>query len=156
MKGVIFLDIDGVVNSARWLHYLHENQLDICRRDHLEPAAVAKLNRLAVYDFVLSSSWRHVVDVEEMQEMLAFHGFTGRLVGRTPFGSEMRPDPNRVGYARGYEIQQYLDDHPCDRFVILDDSCDMAHLMPYLVRTTWQDGLHDEHVNRALRMLEAK
>ena len=40
-----------------------------------------------------------------------------------------------------------------DVFVILDDDSDMAHLMPRLVRTSFDAGLTWEHANAAIAML---
>jgi hypothetical protein len=40
-----------------------------------------------------------------------------------------------------------------ERFVILDKEADMGDLSPRLVKTTWNDGLLDEHVDRAIAML---
>lgn len=160
MTGVCFLDIDGVCNSARYFRERDKNVPEdpvFWRRLHdLDPSAVPLLNALAAYDFVLSSSWRHIVELHEMEALLQKRGFQGSLVGRTPFGREMEGSKIILGEIRGHEIQDYLNRHPYDRFVILDDSDDMAHLAPWLVRTTWEDGLTPEHVTRALRMLEAK
>jgi hypothetical protein len=37
--------------------------------------------------------------------------------------------------------------------VIIDDSADMVHLTPWLVRTTYLTGLQPEHVDQALKVL---
>jgi hypothetical protein len=58
---------------------------------------------------------------------------------------------------RGHEIQAWLDARArrqtIESFVILDDSADMAHLLPRLVRTPFATGLGDEHVDQAVAML---
>jgi hypothetical protein len=55
---------------------------------------------------------------------------------------------------RGLEIQDWLDNHPgVTDFVILDDSSDMAHLMPKLIQTDDATGLTQAHVAPALRLL---
>jgi hypothetical protein len=59
--------------------------------------------------------------------------------------------------ARLDEIKTWLGNHPeVDRFVILDDERrDMGDLSARHVRTTWNDGLLDEHVDRAIAMLSS-
>ena len=55
---------------------------------------------------------------------------------------------------RGYEIQEYLDEHPeIDNFVIIDDETDMVHLIDKLVQTSWKTGILNEHVERILKIL---
>ena len=51
------------------------------------------------------------------------------------------------------EIQSWIDDHEVESFVILDDSSDMAHLMPKLVHTSMETGLTEDHVEQALSLL---
>jgi hypothetical protein len=62
--------------------------------------------------------------------------------------------------ARGQEIQAWLDGAPrygieVESFVILDDDSDMVHLADRLVKTSFETGLLDEHVDRAIAMLVA-
>lgn len=53
---------------------------------------------------------------------------------------------------RGHEIQEWLDDHPfVQRFVIVDDDGDMAHLMSKLVQTDFTDGLTKEKAGEIIR-----
>lgn len=108
----------------------------------LDPKAIALLNELldrTGAKVVVSSTWRHAQDVDEIQECLDGKGFTGALIGTTP----------RRGYAiRGEEIQAWIDSthHEVESFVILDDDSDMGKLMGRLVHTTWEKGLQPEHL----------
>ncbi len=164
---IVFLDLDGVVNSARWsppegFDYKNASEVDRYAQS-FDPIATRRLNRLVDIGalFVLSSSWRYSFreDLSVMQQVLETRGFAGRLIDRTPLDSELRGDFKPVvhdGYsrfARGHEIGEWLNDHPTKRFVILDDDPDMMHLMPRLVRTFWKDGLLDAHVDLAIAML---
>lgn len=140
----LFLDFDGVLNHHAWLlangSGADERQLD--------PACVARLSTIVTLtgcDVVVSSCWRILHPTGELQQILRNASYTGRLHGRTP---------SSASGVRGEEIQAWLDARGNRRPIcILDDSADMAHLMPFLVRTSSERGLLDEHVDRAVKML---
>jgi hypothetical protein len=166
----VFLDVDGVLNSEAFLRkhdeqhhqlghhrqcecYRHENQID---RD-----AVARLNRIIAETgakIVVSSSWRKLLDPPELHRVLVSHGLVAEIIGETPDGPndpEMRAtfgDIDRI--FRGHEIDLWLRKHPeVDRWVILDDASDMEMHTNRLVQTDCEEGLLDEHVDLAIRVL---
>lgn len=153
---IIFLDIDGVLNSGDFLWTDEHQKLDKSKNENwFDPAAVARLNRIIEAtgaECVLSSTWRILHTIEEVEGFMKAAGFVGELVGKTPGG----------GGVRGPQIQEWLDMirrwvlEEVDSFVILDDDSDMLHLMPHLVHTSFQHGLQDEHVERAIKMLGPK
>lgn len=150
---VIFLDIDGVLNSAEWFEKTKDVRSGLSRIDELQemldPRAVELLNGLvdrAGATVVLSSSWRVAYGMDFIQRALVARGFTGKLSDRTP----------TMGSPRGREIQAWLDkrlEKP-EAFIILDDNSDMLHLSHRLVQTTWGTGLQIGHVERAEAMLK--
>jgi len=153
---ILFLDIDGVLNShAFWLSTGRQRHLH-----DLDRKAVARLN--TVLDrtgamVVVSSTWRLHHNRTELQEMLGAYGFTGIVFGATI----------KESMKRGLQIQQWLDEprysrkqsrHYVEKFAIVDDDSDMAHLLPYLVQTHMQGddgGLQDEHVEQLVALLGA-
>jgi len=151
---IVFLDIDGVLNSGE--HFKSGLDQSLRMQDKawwmemLDPAAIALLNGLldrTGAKVVVSSTWRHAQEVDEIQECLEGKGFTGKLIGATP----------RRGYeTRGEEIQAWIDSthHDVEAFVILDDDSDMGELMGRLVHTTWEKGLLPEHIEPAEALLE--
>lgn len=141
---IIFLDFDGVLNNyAAVFVALAEG-----RAQAIDRACVARLNRLVEAsdaDVVVSSSWRELHSLEELRAILEAHGFRGQVIDVTPSYS---------GEPRGHEIEAWLAHHaPEARFVILDDNADMAELSPFLVQTSLDLGLQDEHVAAALALL---
>lgn len=143
---IIFLDIDGVLNSVAWLKTLPEPpRID----EMIDREAVRRLNRLldetGGAKIVVSSTWRLGKSVQNLQEILEKFGCTGTVIGKAPY----------LGKRRGYEIQHWLSEQAeqPERFVILDDDSDMEHPSPFLVQTTWQNGLLDEHVTAAAKFL---
>ena len=107
-------------------------------------------------EVVFSTSWRHALDCDELARILRIHGFTGSAIGATPDRSRLGRLLAERADKRGLEIQDWLDEHPgVDSFVILDDDADMEHLASKLVQTDSATGLLDEHVQRAISLLEA-
>lgn len=176
---VVFLDVDGVLNSTAHLLSLKEMApatseeegtifkvspylvrgypKDVLLHDirSVDSKAVALLNNLLERSgakVVISSSWRHLLPLPAMQGILEHHGFKGEPLGMTPL--QVTPPPGCPEALRGHEIQAWLTEHPeIDRFVILDDDTDMVHLEDRLVRTEFAVGLTAEDVERALVLL---
>lgn len=142
---IVVLDIDGVLNSAAWFEKMQAEALS--RRpisNMIDPECVARLNLLLDLigaQVVISSSWRIIHPIEEIDSALKEKGFTGTIIGKTPV----------CGPDRGAEIQEWLTDHGRDAedVVIVDDDSDMGHLMPCLILTSWSCGLVDADVKRA-------
>lgn len=176
MKRVLFLDIDGVLNSFRWMEradtasapaspeaaeriaraagYLHLPPEELARDlQRLDPEAVARVARLAREtdtDIVISSSWRAVIDYRGLEEL--FTRITdwprGRIRDQTPMLDML--------FGRGREIDAWLKANPCRKYVILDDLPPEA--FPghehRLVQTDMEQGLQYEHCLRAQQVLE--
>lgn len=172
---ILFLDVDGVLNSERLLQTLEKKHEASCgartvpkrettcscfRLDRqIDSAAIARLNRLVTATgalLVVSSSWRTIFDLPTLQRILREHGLVHDLVDATPDGDKdagiLVPEGERM--QRGHEIDCWLRAHPdVERFVILDDSGDMAMHKHRLVQTNTEDGLQDAHVEAAILML---
>jgi len=176
MKKVVFLDIDGVLNSQQWAETRGSRVRNPTYADDVQhstdPACIARLNMITeVTDavVVLSSTWRTFHTWEDTANALRDRrGMTGAMIGRTPIPSEHDPDvfaryagrrPHpQEPYPRGYEIQQWLDSaDDVAAFVILDDDDDMEHLSPWHVQTDFATGgLQIGHVRRAIELLNVQ
>lgn len=171
MSALVFLDIDGVLNSGRWFDAGKPGALTDDRpgglsfrdgkmvprppsRISIDPAAVALLEPLvkAGARFVLSSAWRHGFTGPEMTELLRRFGFTGDVFDRTKLDSCIGRTETR-----GAQVYDWLVRHRCcDPYVILDDDDGENWWTPVhdnLVHVEYQYGLQTEHVERALEML---
>jgi hypothetical protein len=137
-RRVVFLDIDGVLAPIRqWDRY-----------GDLDPACIQVLNEIVARgraQVVLSSTWRHGKTVAELQAMLEAHGFTGRVVDKTPSGVP--------GAGRADEIAAWLEEHAVGGFVIIDDHVDMGALRGHLVQTEPARGLQPADAARAVAVL---
>lgn len=148
---VLFLDIDGVLNTERFLSEVHRKHKRIGRMDYwamLEPARVTRLN--AILDatgasVVLSSSWRQVRGLPDINEDFIQRGFTHQLFDKTP---------RCFGVDRHWEIRRWLNERHIqpDAFVVLDD--DLGAEGPFKHRFIHvPDGLEDKHVEQAIAVL---
>ncbi len=150
---VVFLDIDGVLNSERYLDDYPPDEDYAVRsiewwRQMLDPDAVARLNRIldaADASVVVASTWRYSLDLKQLQFVLEGAGFTGQVIDSTDKNSRV---------PRGQLAKQWLRNHPeVDGFVIVDDQADQEPLLDRFVQTSWETGLQDEHVTRACELL---
>jgi len=165
---ILFLDIDGVLNSTRWS--MSRGLADYWPTSEVDPAAVAVLNEVisrTSAKIVVSSTWRLGHSLDQLRDILVRSGLKdrGTIIGKTPDFSRIerhaRPTPDG-SFKRGHEIQAWLsnfdhcrDDAPADveHFAIVDDDEDMAHLDGNLVRTTSDDGLLLRHAMKLVELL---
>ena len=165
---IIFLDFDGVLNSEAW--WAREKQ---CQAEYggvwshydLDERAIDRLNTIVHKTgakVVVSSTWRKIHPLEELQAILRAVGFTGEVIDHTPGAGHLAAKSLNGATVeghkcRGEEIQSWLDHHseedPVESFVILDDDSDMAHLAPKLVQTKYASGLLDFHIPLVEAML---
>lgn len=166
MQKIIFLDIDGVLNSARWDAQISKGS----PRDRFgyafDPIAVKNLSKIIAEtgaDIVVSSSWKcHGLD--GMQEMWEERNLPGRVIGITPntISDEMLLNMNLDEMdevaLRGPEIEEWLSLHgkKVGHYVILDDvDSFLASQKTHLVLTNPNVGLREEDATKAVEILGA-
>jgi hypothetical protein len=145
---ILFLDIDGVLNSEAFFARQRGRGITIIstRQELIDPAAVAHLNRIVDTTgchVVLSSSWR-LHNLGDVIEWLRERGFRGTLFGATP----------RTPATRGGQIQAWLNswDHRAV-YAALDDEPDLATHEGRWVVTNYAEGLTAERADEAIRLL---
>lgn len=150
---VLFLDVDGILNSRAFLiaqagERKILNITDFDPRSHLDPVRIARLNeivRRAGCEVVVSSSWRHPYDKATLLGYLRERGYGGDILDYTP---------SLPGHERHVEIKRWLARRHVapSAFVVLDDDRDAGvGLENHFVRPL--DGIEDEHVEQAIRIL---
>lgn len=130
---VLFLDIDGVLNSTRSV-IAHQgfphgfDKKNMAKFDHVAINMVRKLCEETDCSIVLSSSWRILHSVHECA-----NGLDLPIFDKTPGG----------GGNRGKQIQEWLDEHPeVTSYAIVDDDGDMLfEQYPRFVKTNCNEGL---------------
>ena len=147
---LVFLDIDGVLNTASAYDWGVKPLALIC------PDNVAYFNSIIEQTeckIVVSSSWRMSIHEGDMtlvgfQEMLRSHGMRGKVVGCTPSGEQAAE--------RWQEIRQFLDENSpsfeIESYVVIDDDCDAGEGHPF-VRTDCRLGLTKQDAAQAIELL---
>ena len=142
---ILFLDIDGVCN-----HQKTRERQGNTKFIGINPVMAERVRRIIAETgckVVLSSSWRLFPDSKKWaeQEVCEFFDVTPDLQRGAVWGMVYR----------GFEIKQWLDAHPgTKQYAILDDSYDFLWGQ-HLFRTTWQDGLTDEIVDKVILHLNS-
>jgi len=157
---ILFLDFDGVLNSAaylrRWVISRRRatpsrkaSALLMAATSKLDPQAVCRVNRIVEATdakIVVCSSWRHYYPLAQLRRILRGRGLVGSVVGVTPA---------IVDVERGTECAAWLATHrrAAWSFAALDDDGDYEPMMDRLVQT--KDGLRDKHVGATVARLQS-
>ena len=130
---VIFLDIDGVLNSDEYIDKVKRLNLQGIEKEiDIEKVKILK----KIIDetgakVVLSSSWRYTKNAKYLKELLSEYGI---YVDSTPF----------MQNERGLEIKQWLSYNPdVEDFIILDDEIYPSYdenLLKKLVKISNENG----------------
>lgn len=141
---VLFLDIDGVCNSATWVRQGNNPW-------HGTDREAVKLVRRIIKEtgckVVLSSTWRMYPAARAVvkRDVCNFIDCTIDLQGGA----------KRDVVHRGYEVQEWLDRHPkVKQYAIVDDDADFLPSQ-WLFKTTWEKGLTPEIAQKIIDHLTA-
>ena len=170
MKKIIFLDVDGVLNSSRTLYE------DISLEDDLISNLRELVNKTEA-KIILSSSWRLSTNaVATLMDKLDKFGLVISSMTcdgvdldwiekyefdatKKYLNTKFDYDENKqikITYDRGAEIFKWLHDHYDCAYVILDDETE--DIKPYfnesvIVKTSYKTGLTKEDVKKAIQIL---
>ena len=127
---VIFTDIDGVFNLAvsskkNWNYSSIEIYNRICEEFDLKP--------------VITSTWRTNHTIKELQRVFDYWGIDTPIYDYTPI---LYSEP------RGIEIDTWLRENPCDKWVVIDDN--VSGITPFVSNVVkcrgWLGLTEDEYV----------
>ena len=169
---VIFLDIDGVLNSLDNMSAMtlmwKTNELIHKSRDvfgHLfDERCVLWLKYIISRTdakIVISSTWR-CKGLQEMQMMFKARGLSVEVIGCTPtivdeYIINLYASSNNEA-DRGYEIAQWIYEHEqaLESYCIIDDDSDMLSMQkPYFVKTDSDIGLNYKAAHQAIAILNS-
>lgn len=151
---LLFLDVDGVLNSAK--EFKRQHELGIRQgTDVVDPVALLELKRLVEQtgcEIVLSSTWRLF---SRTRSFLRQHF---RKVG-IPQWIDTTPNHN-VSHGRAGEINHWLNENASGEdaiAVVLDDDHDADLPGTYFCRTSFENGLQPHHVDSIIEyVIKAK
>ena len=150
MKKILFLDIDGVLNSEEFFERCYNEK----KFDDLDPVLVQKLNTLEC-EVVISSSWG--CDNGQTWKKLRLKGFNLKVIGYTE-----HHEMGSIWIVRGNSIKKWLNDNigyehfkKC-RYAILDDDSDMLlEQKDHFVQTDFRHGVTDADIERIKEILDS-
>lgn len=153
INNIIFLDIDGVLNSDKYFDSIDNKEcmnlvdrlmLDI---DMSKVKLLLEVINKTNAKIVITSSWRRMKLYPYIKERLISMGLP--VVGETPF----------IEGRRGEEIKSYLLENRVSNYCIIDDEVfkDYKELEDYLVVTDfYEDGLTIDHAKGVVKKLIKK
>ena len=164
MRKIIFLDIDGVLNTQDW----HSRMTKDTPRDEFgwafDPVAVENLGHVVKEtgaSIVISSSWKFL-GLAKLKEMWKIRNLPGTVLDITPntVSDEMLLNANldemELGVCRGNEIKEWLSKHKGEvsNYVIIDDFDDMlSEQEDHVVLTNTLIGITDFDAEKAITIL---
>lgn len=173
---IIFLDIDGVLNSLRSATAWENVDVALGTKDYnaevtrttIDPVAVQLINKLVEESgakIVVSSSHRlmfikkygyaemPVLDLVGLRQYIHHQGIVAEVIDAT---EDYYFPRRKQGAIRGDEIKLWLDSHPeVENYVIFDDDPDMLEeQVQHFVHTSTIDGFRFEHYCKARAILK--
>lgn len=163
MKKVIFLDIDGVLNSNFWNENHQREISDGTLIDESKIKLLCKLIRDTDAQIILHSGWKYWFDsdlkplrkeAENLRVLLEKEGMA--ICGVTPDHATEEIKRNRkFSLVKAGEILAWLEQHnDVDAWIVLDDlDLHNAEVARHQLKTDQSIGLTGEDVEKAGRML---
>lgn len=145
MPKVLFLDVDGVLNSrsvlTRW------NEQGRRASEAIDNEMVARINRVVDATgcfIVISSTWRLCWPMGELTAKLRQHGLRDVVIGKTPT-LKRRDEEILAWLAENKGVAHFA--------AVDDDTFDMTGLGDRLVATSFETGIQDNHVEQLIKLL---
>ena len=167
MKKIIFLDIDGVLNTERQHKYCYENGL--ANSDEygyvFDPVAVKNLARIVDEtgaDIVISSSWKYS-GLSTLLDLWSDRSLPGKVIDITPDTESdeflLNADLENIEFlsCKGYEIKEWLTAHGknVSLYAILDDEQEMLpEQQSHFIQTNPVVGISEQDAELAIAILK--
>ncbi|QFJ55082.1 HAD domain-containing protein [Pseudobutyrivibrio xylanivorans] len=162
MSNVIFLDVDGVLNSKFWDN---EHQREISEGKYVDVDSVklfSKLVKKTDAKVILHSGWRFWFDDKMKPNRAEARFFTDVLEKEGILISGVTPDltteeirkAKKFSLVKADEILQWLKDNPTDNWLVIDDlDLHNSEITSHQVKTDAEVGLTENDVEKALDLL---
>ncbi|SHJ08030.1 HAD domain-containing protein [Pseudobutyrivibrio xylanivorans] len=162
MSNVIFLDVDGVLNSKFWDD---EHQREISDGKYIDIDAVklfSKLVKKTDARVILHSGWRFWFDDEMKPNRSEAEFFADVMEKEGVFISGVTPDltteeirkAKKFSLVKADEILQWLKENPTDNWLVIDDlDLHNNEIASHQIKTDAEVGLTENDVEKALNLL---
>ena len=155
---IIFLDIDGVLNSGDWAEELYNNP-NPKYSNFCDPKIVDRLIKFLQstgFMLVLSSSWRissNILKTFKILDRIPYlNNLSPYIIGQTCRLNICRT--NGKNWCRGDEIKVWVDEFKPSYYMIIDDDTDMlTEQFPRFVQTDSEHGLTDNDLKKLKEQL---
>ena len=154
---IIFLDFDGVMDTAYYDHILCKRGLPESDKfgTIFDPNCIRNLKSIidnTGADIVVLSTWKDFMSYQEILDMWEYRNLPGFVTDVTPIPSHRRN--------RGDEIDAWLEECRTEcQYVIIDDLDAYnfnEHQIPRLLVVNPFNGLDEEIANRAIKLLNSE
>ena len=161
-RNVIFLDVDGVLNSKFWDN---EHQREISEGKYVDVDSVklfSKLVKKTDAKVILHSGWRFWFDDEMKPNRAEAKFFVDVMKKEGVFISGVTPDltteeirkAKKFSLVKADEILQWLKDNPTDNWLVIDDlDLHNSEIASHQIKTDAEVGLTENDVEKALNLL---
>lgn len=151
INSVLFLDFDGVMDTAYYDLYLTKHGMEEKDRFGVvfDPDCVRNLAKIignTGADIVVSSTWKYFMSLDDFHEMWNYRKLPGKVIGMTP----------NVAGERGVQINAWLNEHSVDNHAIIDDlDADnfTSSQIPHLFIANPYTGLDEDTADRIIDFL---
>ena len=166
---VIFLDIDGVLNTERYITEAIKNDMPVQDKyghifDYKSVDILRRIIKESEAKIVISSTWRYA-GIKDMKDMWRDRNLPGEVIDITLSRDSSKIEDQKKLYkelygehfydrTRGQEIDVYLKTHPeVDKYVIIDDDSDMLKDQNF-IKVDAYNGLEEKHIKNILKFLK--
>ncbi|TYP93998.1 hypothetical protein LX73_1716 [Fodinibius salinus] len=157
---IIFLDIDGVLNTRNHLKRQKIKSGKVTNKDW-DPTACKYISMLCEHynaRIVITSTWRHEYTVKQLEEFFESNNISPNFVKDVT--SSYAPQPDEKNYCRGHEVKYWLQNNSSKKasYVIIDDEATFLETQQeHLVKVDKNKGFSTkEAVTKASNILEKK
>ncbi len=162
---IIFLDIDGVLNSNSFFASNHNQVVDLYKKDKYDNSNVEFLiqrqmmdidfSKLELLRMVINETDAKIVVISSWKKMDIFPYIAERLI---ELGIPVVGYTIDSGSNRGMGIKEYLKSHVVENWLVLDDDVFDDYdeeIMDHLVKTSfYDDGLQNKHCEKMIKKLK--
>lgn len=165
MNNIIFLDVDGVLNSKFWDN---DHQREISEGKYVDIEAVklfGKLVKRTDAKVILHSGWRFWFD-EAMRPLRPEADFFAdamqnegiQIAGVTPdLTTEEIRRTKKFSLVKADEILQWLKESPHGNWVVIDDlELNNSEIRRHQVKTDAEVGITEKDVDKAIAILDGR